>query len=83
MGTPVVGLAYNGKFSGMFDMLGIPRRMLWLDQAAGELASTLPKLVEEALHAKDGLQQRADGLATTVRVRTTALLHSQAALRAA
>jgi polysaccharide pyruvyl transferase WcaK-like protein len=83
MGTPVVGLAYNGKFSGMFDMLGIPQRMLWLDQAAGELASTLPKLVEEALHAKDGLQQRAAGLAETVRARTTALLHSQAALRAA
>jgi len=80
MGTPVVGLAYNGKFEGMFDMLGIPRRMLWLDRIAGDLASTLPGLIEEAMHANDGLEQRAAGLADAARRGTSALLQQDVAL---
>lgn len=29
-GTPIVGMAYNGKFCGWFGMLGLPDRYLWL-----------------------------------------------------
>ena len=80
MGTPVVGLAYNGKFEGMFDMLGIPRRMIWMDRIAGDLSVTLPRLIDEAMQANEGLQQRAAGLADIVRGRTSALLQQDAAL---
>ena len=84
MGTPVVGLAYNGKFEGMFDMLGIPRRMIWLDQVTEQLPDVLAQLIDEAIRANDGLQQRAARLAEIVSDRTGALLmHTAELARAA
>jgi polysaccharide pyruvyl transferase WcaK-like protein len=83
MGTPLVGLAYNGNFEGMFDMLGIPRRMIWLDEVAEDLPATLQRLIEQALNANDRLQQRATRLADLVSQKTAALLHESVALQRA
>lgn len=84
-GTPIVGLAYNGKFEGMFDMLGVPRRMLWLDAAIEDLPARLGALIDEAVNAKsrDGLLDKAARLGDIVRSKTSDLLHAIAAPRAA
>lgn len=74
MGTPVIGLAYNGKFAGMFDLLGTPRRMLWLDEVVDSPPARLRALIESAIHADDQLQQRASRLADRVRQKTVALI---------
>ncbi len=73
MGTPIVGLAYNGKFEGMFDMLQMPRRMIWLKDSDGNLPSQLTSLVEAAM-ADDGLKARALRLAVMAAESTVALL---------
>jgi polysaccharide pyruvyl transferase WcaK-like protein len=73
MGTPIVGLAYNGKFEGMFDMLQMPRQMLWLEQIAADLPLRLASLVHAAL-ADVGLRERASRLAAIATERTASLL---------
>ena len=74
MGTPIVGLAYNGKFEGMFDMLQIPRRMCWLNDDAEDLPRVLSSLIDQALQTNDDLQHKAANLAALVSRRTAALL---------
>jgi len=83
MGTPLVGLAYNGKFQGMFDMLNIPRRMLWLDEAGEDLPVKVQSLVDAALQSNEDLQQRATKLADIAARRTAALLDGDILARAA
>jgi polysaccharide pyruvyl transferase WcaK-like protein len=78
MGTPIVGLAYNGKFEGMFDMLGIPRRMLWLGDTDADLPRDIQSLIGQALHSTDNLQLKSSRLADIVSRKTTALLHADA-----
>jgi polysaccharide pyruvyl transferase WcaK-like protein len=74
MGTPLVGLEYNRKFSGMLELLGITREPLRLDdfparwgprelQAEGEAALARPR----------DLGARAAMLAEAVRSRTLAI----------
>jgi len=48
--------------------------MLWLDQTDASLPIKLTQLVESAMAANEGLQQRAAMLGDAVRARTTALL---------
>jgi polysaccharide pyruvyl transferase WcaK-like protein len=64
MGVPGVALAYNGKFEGCFDMLGIPRRLAWLDhlRSSGQ-AGRLVALAEAALADGVDLRQRSAALA--------------------
>ena len=67
MGIPVVGLAYNQKFGGLFEMLGLPQRMTWLDEHArqpGEASSRFEAQVRDALAGgDDGTVERCARLA--------------------
>jgi len=59
MGVPGVALGYNGKFEGYFDMLGIPRRLAWLDEFRdGQHAARLVALAEAALADPTDLRER-------------------------
>jgi hypothetical protein len=49
--------------------------MLWLDQVAADLPAKLTRLIDDALAADDGLEQRALRLAADVSHKTSALLH--------
>lgn len=50
MGVPIVGLSYNGKFEGLFDVLGLPRRLIGLNEFHdGALAPRLLSLAHDAL----------------------------------
>ena len=73
MGVPLVGLSYNPKFDGLFELLELPARPLALDDfpdrwAAPELAAAM----EAALAAGTDLRRRAESLAASVRQRTLA-----------
>ncbi len=75
MGTPIVGLAYNSKFRGLFSQLGIPPRMLWLEDSLQEpLEAQLVSLAHEAFADRSALTQRARALAEVTAARTVALL---------
>ncbi|MGH8249525.1 MAG: polysaccharide pyruvyl transferase family protein [Steroidobacteraceae bacterium] len=68
MGVPIVGLSYNPKFDGLFELLGLEARSLPLDRfpdlwAAPELLAA----AEAAMERQAGLGQRADALATLTR----------------
>lgn len=72
MGVPFVGLSYNGKFDGLYELLGLEARSLPLDQCPDAWGvSTLVGAAESALDARIDLRQRAEALAG--RVRTEAL----------
>jgi polysaccharide pyruvyl transferase WcaK-like protein len=59
MGVPGVALGYNGKFEGHFDMLGIPRRLAWLDEFRnGAQSARLVALAEAALADPTDLRER-------------------------
>jgi polysaccharide pyruvyl transferase WcaK-like protein len=71
MGVPIVGLSYNSKFSGLFDQLGLPPRLLLLDEFPARWG--MNELVDEAEAALDGasdLRHRAEQLGDISRERT-------------
>ena len=71
MGTPVVGLAYNGKFDGMFQMLGMPSRTVALDEFRnGNPIEKIEQLTAEALADPTDYRQRARILADITSART-------------
>jgi polysaccharide pyruvyl transferase WcaK-like protein len=76
MGVPVVGLAYNGKFEGLFRLLGLKREVLWLNQfkQGAANASDLEQLAVDALNDRTDLRHRAEQLAATVHASTRDLV---------
>lgn len=75
MGVPVVGLGYNGKFEGFFDMLGIPRRMIWMNEFTLDSQSErLQRMAEEALSDETDLRNRCEALARRTELATANLL---------
>jgi polysaccharide pyruvyl transferase WcaK-like protein len=68
MGVPVVGLAYNGKFEGLFALLGLKREVLWLNRfkEGAANAADLEQLAADALNDKTDLRQRAEQLGADV-----------------
>jgi polysaccharide pyruvyl transferase WcaK-like protein len=69
MGVPFVGLSYNAKFDGLYELLGLPTRSLPLDQCPRPgVSTTLVAAAEAALEARVDLRQRADALGATVRL---------------
>lgn len=69
MGVPIVALAYNGKFEGLFDLLGRIRGLSWLeDSGDGSRAREIEALTEAALAEPNRLRERCAELAA----RTTA-----------
>lgn len=74
MGVPLVGLAYNGKFAGLFDLLSLPEP-LWLeDFRRAAQADTLEKAATAALANSDHVRSRASELATRVERSTRELI---------
>ena len=68
MGVPFVGLSYNGKFDGLYELLGLSTRSLPLDQCSDSWGSTtLVAAAETALESRVDLRPRADGLSAAVR----------------
>ena len=79
MGTPVVGMAYNGKFDGMFQMLGMPPRMIMLDDfRRGNPVPQIEQLIAEALADPTDYRQRARILADITAARTSGLITDRA-----
>lgn len=69
MGVPFVGLSYNAKFDGLYELLGLPTRSLPLDQCPETWGvTTLVAAAEASLEARVDLRQRADALGATVRL---------------
>jgi hypothetical protein len=69
--VPLVGLSYNSKFEGLFDLLGLPAQPLRLDDFPFRWgARELIAAAEAALGGGGDLQHRAALLGSTVRRRT-------------
>jgi polysaccharide pyruvyl transferase WcaK-like protein len=65
MGVPIVGLAYNGKFDGVFNLLERRHGLLWLeDFRCGSRAQQLEKTALAALGEPNKLADRAAHLAS-------------------
>lgn len=74
MGVPIVGLAYNPKFAGLFRILGLPERMLWLDGFRdSDRSRELQALALQALEDRTDLKARTGELAARCWERTAAL----------
>lgn len=75
MNVPIVGLAYNGKFEGLFDLLGIPRRLVWMNESRNQsVQARIVELAAEALRDSTDLRARAQQLEAIVRARAVELL---------
>jgi hypothetical protein len=60
MGVPIVGLAYNGKFDGTFDLLERRNGLLWLEEfRGGGRARELERTALRALGEPNALANRA------------------------
>ncbi len=77
MGVPIVGLAYNGKFEGLFELLGRQQGMSWLEAAcgpSGSRARDLEALTESALGEPNRLRERCAELAALTSASTRELV---------
>jgi polysaccharide pyruvyl transferase WcaK-like protein len=76
MNVPIVGLAYNGKFEGLFDLLGIPRRLVWMNESRNQpVQARIVALAAEALRDNTDVRARTQQLGGIVRQRAVELLH--------
>jgi polysaccharide pyruvyl transferase WcaK-like protein len=77
MGVPVVGLGYNGKFGGVFRLLGLSGRVIPLDAfRAASQGDRLLAAVRTALTEPVDLRARSEGLAARTLKATRTLLGS-------
>jgi polysaccharide pyruvyl transferase WcaK-like protein len=75
MGTPLVGLSYNQKFDGLYDLLELPGHPLQLDDFPDRWGPReLVAGAEAALDGRLDLRQRSELLATVVRRQTLAVI---------
>jgi polysaccharide pyruvyl transferase WcaK-like protein len=80
MGVPIVGLAYNGKFEGLFRLLGLQGATVWLDDLRqGGHVSHLVRLATDALDERVDRRHRSEELAELSRSSTRQLLDLVAA----
>jgi polysaccharide pyruvyl transferase WcaK-like protein len=74
MGTPIVGLSYNLKFDGLFELLAMRARSLPLNEFPSRWGSReLLAEAEAALETQGDLRQKAERLGAVVRQRTLAV----------
>ena len=79
MGTPVIGLAYNPKFGGAFELLGTPDR--WIDMewfVRNGCVERLNSLIDAAI---DGGRLPLEPVASLVRESRTSISNFQAGSR--
>jgi polysaccharide pyruvyl transferase WcaK-like protein len=68
VGTNVVGLSYNQKFQGFFELLGIPEKVISIeDFVENELSGKLTALLSEAIVRNDSLVDRVQIMADKIR----------------
>jgi polysaccharide pyruvyl transferase WcaK-like protein len=80
MGVPGIGLANRGRFEGYFEMLGLPPRLLWLDDFNdGNQAERLVAMGEEALSDRTDLRDRCELIRRRVIQDASGLLEMPAA----
>jgi polysaccharide pyruvyl transferase WcaK-like protein len=80
MGVPIVGLAYNGKFEGLFRLLGLQREVLWLDRLRdGSKGAQIEQLAADALNDRTDLKHRSAELAHIVQHSTRDLVQQSMA----
>lgn len=76
MGVPIVGLAYNDKFAGLFSQLGTPPRLMHLDDFATEpQTERLVGLMRAAREAPGELRNATEALAGQARTDVVRALH--------
>lgn len=76
MGVPIVGLAYNAKFEGLFSQLRTPPRLMHLDDFASEpQTERLVALMRAAHNAPGDLRRATAALATQARTDVVRTLH--------
>jgi polysaccharide pyruvyl transferase WcaK-like protein len=80
MGIPLVGLSYNPKFDGLFDLLEMPYPPLRLDEFPDRWgAREIVGAAEAALGSRLDLRKRSELLATVVRRQTLAVTFGDSA----
>jgi polysaccharide pyruvyl transferase WcaK-like protein len=68
VGTNVVGISYNQKFQGFFELLGIPEKVISIeDFVENELSGKLTALLSEAIVRNDSLVDRVQIMADKIR----------------
>lgn len=68
VGTPVVGVAYNPKFAGVFEMLGVPDRVVSVEHlVTTQDDEALVRLILAAMAEPAPLRERAQALAQRTR----------------
>jgi polysaccharide pyruvyl transferase WcaK-like protein len=68
VGTNVIGISYNQKFQGFFELLGIPEKVISIeDFVENELSDKLTALLSEAIVRKDSLVDRVQIMADKIR----------------
>ncbi len=77
MGVPIVGLGYNGKFQGLFDMLGITQRVIPLDDFRDQraCAQDLVRMAITAVEEDRDLAVRSSRLAGQTRAAVASMLY--------
>jgi polysaccharide pyruvyl transferase WcaK-like protein len=75
MGVPIVGIAYNGKFAGVMDLLGVPNSMLWIDDFLKDGQDrALVELTMAAVAQRTNLQARVQALVAEAEAATSRLV---------
>lgn len=68
VGTPIVGLAYNPKFSGFFKLMGLTDQIMDVQEFVnGERVDDLARMVDRAIREKVPLRETVDRLTGEIR----------------
>lgn len=68
VGTPIVGLAYNPKFSGFFQLMGLTDQVMDVQEfVSRQRVDDLARMVDRAVHEKLPLRETVDRLTGEIR----------------
>jgi len=74
MGVPIVGLGYNGKFEGLFNLLGRKSGLLWLENfERGGFAGEVERVALDAMAEPNDLKVRSAEMAAAAAAATREL----------
>ena len=79
VGTPIVGLSYNPKFAGFFQLMGVPNQVMDVqDFVNGRRADDLARMVDRAMSEKRPLRETMDRLTGEIRAFNRMIFAGQA-----
>jgi polysaccharide pyruvyl transferase WcaK-like protein len=77
VGTNVIGISYNQKFQGFFELLGIPEKVISIeDFVENQLSDELTALLSEAIVRNNSLVDRVQIIADKIRIFNEEILAS-------